>query len=152
VIEVARRAGSVVELREVSHPARQHLLDADRVALDRGIGPKLAERVVPALCRSAVEALAIARVRARRLEAGVAAHEVEAELAECRRLGPLLALLLFDDRHRHADVMPRLDKGFGSSAADTVRRLNEGAHAGDRDPVGLVAETRALCRRLGEVR
>jgi energy-coupling factor transporter ATP-binding protein EcfA2 len=55
VLEVARRAGSVVELRRTRSPVDQHLLDAERVARDPGV-QALAGRVVPALCRAAVEA------------------------------------------------------------------------------------------------
>src|SRR5262245_2875486 len=47
VVEVTRRAGSTIELRDVLDPVAQQLADARQVARAEGIGPKLASKVVP---------------------------------------------------------------------------------------------------------
>ncbi len=147
VVEVTRRPGSVVETRRVSDPVRQHLQDAARVALDRGLPAGLSGRVIPGFCRAAVEALAVRVVRERRRARGQPSAEVEALLAERGSLSPLLALLLFDDRDRHAEVNDRLRR-LSADAPGTVKRIKDGAHHGDPDPEGLLRATQDLCRRL----
>ncbi len=87
-----------------------------------------ARRVVPSLCREAMEAACMESVRHRRLGKGQPHAEVEALLLDAQKLTNLAALALFDDPARAADVMTRINKEGGRSAGDTIKACNEGAH------------------------
>ena len=65
ILEVTRRPGSTVQLRTCLDPVEQALQDAKALAADDSLPPEVAGRVVPGLCRTAVEAAAIrAAIRA----------------------------------------------------------------------------------------
>jgi hypothetical protein len=66
-------------------------------------------------------------VRRRRLGRGEPYAEVERALGDAGRLVRLLALALFDDAGRGAEVLPRLERELGAPAAGTVRYCDEGA-------------------------
>jgi hypothetical protein len=55
-LEVTRRLGSAVQIRTCLDPAEQALQDARALAADDSLPPEVAARVVPGLCRTAVEA------------------------------------------------------------------------------------------------
>jgi len=56
ILEVTRDVGSVVAVHRASHPADQYLSDARAVASDAAVPDDVVARVVPELCRLALEA------------------------------------------------------------------------------------------------
>jgi hypothetical protein len=150
IIEVLRRASSVVELREVKNPGQQYLDDAFSLVMNKDLPGIVAERVVPGLCRQSLEAACIEVVRRRRLTKGVPHDEVEQLLATHRKLLPRLALALYDDQDRGGDVYSGVKSRFGSRQADTVRTCNDGAHNGfpDKDPINFVRNVEKLVDKI----
>jgi len=89
VLEVTRRPGSVVQVRECLDPVAQALRDAGALAADRSVPSEVAGRVVPGLCRTAAEAALTEAVWRRQLRDGRGHAEIEALLEEARvRLMP----------------------------------------------------------------
>src|SRR5260370_1191630 len=56
ILEVTRRPHSAVDVRRCLDPVRQALKDADALPADTKVPAEVARRVVPGLCRTAVEA------------------------------------------------------------------------------------------------
>jgi hypothetical protein len=152
IIAVARREGSVVELREELDPAKRHLKDAFDLAKTGDMPPKVAMRVVPGFCRAAIEAACFEVVRRRRIGVGSPHAEVENALVAVTKLTTALALALFDDASRGGDVLPRINSSFGKRAGDVFVACNRGAHQGysgrlldlARDSEYLVERIRSL--------
>jgi hypothetical protein len=144
VLEVTRRINSVVEIRKGLDPVSRSLEDARALALTKELPSEAARRVVPGLCRLAVEARCDEVVWRRRLARGASHGEVEAALADADRLYVRTALALFDDTGRTGDVLNRLNR-IGPRAGDAFIRCNKGAHEADAgDLVGLVNDTQFL--------
>jgi hypothetical protein len=153
VVEVTRRAGSVVEVRGTRTPVEQALEDARALIYTDGLPPATAARVVPGFCRIAIEAACVETVRRRRLARGETHADVERALDEARTLYQKAALALFDDVNRGSDVLGSLDNRFGGRAADAFRRSNSGAHVGDAGSLpDLVRDAAILARDLVAVR
>jgi recombinational DNA repair ATPase RecF len=148
VREVTRREGSVVEVRNARDPVKRHLDDAFAVAQTEGLPPAAARRVIPGLCRLAIDAACSEAVRRRRLARGERHADVEEMLARCNGTKSFVSLALFDDPNKAGDVMPRLDRQE-KAFADVYRMCNEGAHGvevGAR--VGFIREVEKLARWL----
>ena len=86
ILTVERAPESVVEVRPALDPVKQHLDDAYALAKTRGLPEEVAARVIPGLCRQAVEAACTEVVRRRRLAAGQPHAEVEKLLEVLHRL------------------------------------------------------------------
>jgi hypothetical protein len=121
IVEVTRRDASVVELRRALDPVGRYLEDALAVAGTAGLPSSAAARVVPGLCRLALEAACMEVVRRRRLSRGERYGDVERALAEAGRLVRLLALALFDDAERGGEALPRLQRDAGAPLAEAAR-------------------------------
>ena len=149
VLEVTRRPGSVVEVREGLDPVAQALRDAGALAADRSVPAEIVGRVVPGLCRTAVEAALTEAIWRRHLRDGRGHAEIEALLEEARvRLTLLAALALTGDSGRGGDVLGRLNS-WGRSFGDTYQALNHGAHgAHTGDPGDLIHGARALVDKI----
>jgi recombinational DNA repair ATPase RecF/uncharacterized Zn finger protein (UPF0148 family) len=144
VIEVTRREGSAVELRRAKDPVSRYIEDALSVAKTDGLPPQAARRVIPGLCRLAVEAACTEAVRRRRLGRGDPHAAVEDLLTGLNGTKPLAALALFDDEKRGSEVMPRLNKER-KDFADVYRMVNEGTHVElPGPPIDLVRSTEKL--------
>jgi hypothetical protein len=126
IVEVTRRDGSVVELRRALDPVGRYLEDAFAVASAADLPSPAAGRVVPGLCRLALEAACMDLVRRRRLGRGEAYSDVERALSDAGQLGPMMALALFDDAGRGADVPPRLEREAGPGMAEAVGHCDKG--------------------------
>jgi recombinational DNA repair ATPase RecF len=149
VFEVTRRPQSRVEVREVSDPIERVLEDARAVALTTDLDPALTERVVPGLCREAVEAACARAVRRRRLRRGERHDDVEQLLDGARTTNDLAALALHDDRGAGGAVLSKLNQ-WGRDHADVYQWCRQGAHA---PPAGLtmvegVDRVVALARKI----
>jgi len=149
VIEVTRRGNSVVELKAGQDPVSRYIADAIALAASHdGIPPQAVRRVVPVICRSAIEAACAETARRRRLGDGRPHAEVEALIDGLKGTRQFAALALFDDPERTADVMARLNS-VRRQHADTFRLLNEGAHELQQVPIfDLVKEAERLALYL----
>jgi ABC-type lipoprotein export system ATPase subunit len=126
-IEVTRREGSIVQTRAGRDPVSRNIEDAIAVAKTEGLPAAAARRVIPGLCRVAIEAACTEAVRKRRLARGERHRDVEELLAGCAGTRAFVSLALFDDPQKAGDVLPRLDKE-SRDYADVYRMCNEGAH------------------------
>jgi hypothetical protein len=113
------------------------------------VPPEVAARVVPGMCRTAVEAALTEAVWRRELRAGRGHAEIEGDLEAARvRLNLLAALALTGDATRGGDVLSRLN-AWGRRFGDTYQALNRGAHAAhDGDLHLLVNDARDLVARI----
>ena len=148
VIDVARRAGSVVECRPAMDPVTAYLQDAVALVSTDELPEEAKAKVVPGFCRLALEAVFLGSIRRKRLAAGQAHRDVEAELAEASTLNKRAALALFDSTDRAGDVMHRLNQ-FGSWAGDVFLACKKGTHTGHAgDLMTLAQDTGRLTERL----
>ena len=153
VISVTRRPGSVVECRPSRNPSQAHLADAYALAKDTDLPIAAQARVIPGLCRLALEAFFVDVVRRRRINKGQSHAEVEDELAASHTLNKRAALALFDDVERAGEVMGRLNKQLGDWAGTTFKQCNKGAHDGfDGDLLDLVKRSGHLIDQLRNLR
>jgi recombinational DNA repair ATPase RecF len=135
--EVLRRGNSVLELRKRRESVDAYLEDARALMknFEKGEIPEgVVVRVVPGLCRDAVEAACIEVVRRRRLKAGEPHADVEALLEGAQTFNKLLALALFDDAERAGDVGKTIKNKWGAEGEEVYRGAQIGAHgefAGD---------------------
>jgi len=124
VVEVTRREGSVVEPRRSKDPVFRYIEDAMALARTEELPLDIGRRVVPGLCREAIEAACMEAVRRRRIGRGEPHGEVEDLLLGAQKLTNLAALALFDDVDRAADVMTRINKEGGRSAGDAFKGMS----------------------------
>lgn len=127
VLEVTRRAQSVVEVRKGDDPVDRLLSDARALASTTDLPIEVGRRVVPGFCRAAMEAACAEAFRRRRLTKGEPHLAVEEALGDARTLKQAAALALFDDAGRAGEVLGRLGL-FGS--ADAFKACDKGAHHG----------------------
>jgi recombinational DNA repair ATPase RecF len=153
VVEVSRRAESVVELRPGLDPVRRHCADAWAIANSEEIDPAVVSRVVGVFCRSAIEAACSEAITRRRLAAGEDYTTIESLLDSTKGLLQLLALVLFDDMSRTKEVVARLDKGIGRWAVSAYRGVQDASHKPmPREALmGLVRESERLARGLEQL-
>lgn len=147
VLEVTRQEKSVVEVRPGLDPVRRYIEDASAIALTKDLPASARARVIPGLCRGALEAAATRVLRRRWLGEGIGRDEVEKRLEDAEKVAQKLALVLFGDAARSGDVLARLNKEK-KEYADVLRAANEGAHgaASEMEPMEMVnaAERLAL--------
>jgi hypothetical protein len=150
ILEVARRPGSIVEVRPALTPVERQLRDAYDLCTDDGLPENVAARVVPGLCRLAVEAAFTDAVRRKLLRAGKRHADVEAEIEAADTLTKKAALAMFGDSSRGGEVLRRLNS-WRPASADVYQALNKGAHAEHRGSLrSLVTQARALTETISE--
>jgi recombinational DNA repair ATPase RecF len=149
ILEVTRRPGSAVQVRICLDPVEQVLRDAGALAADGSVPSEVAARVIPGLCRTAVEAAFTEAIWRQQLRAGRRHDEIEETLEHARvRLNPLAGLALTGDASKGGDVLPRLN-AWGHRYADTYRTLNKGVHlTHDGDLRLLIADARGLVTKI----
>lgn len=128
-----------------------HLDDARAVLRTKELPDATARRVVPGLCRQAIEAACQTAVRRRRLARGERHADVEAALTQVSGLTAWVALALFDsdDNEEGGKVLSRLNNGMGRRAADAFQGCNKGAHGNFTGSLpDLVTESAKLARAL----
>jgi recombinational DNA repair ATPase RecF len=151
ILEVTRRPQSAVEIRMCLEPVQQALKDARDLNADSHVPEGVARRVVPGLCRTAVEAAFTQAFWRRELSAGQTRTAIEAKLAASQHsLTRTAALGMFGNPGEGGKVLPTLDK-WGKIHANSYQALNRGAHdsyAGDlRD---LISDSRGLVQQIQE--
>jgi hypothetical protein len=133
--EVARREGSVVELRKNLDPVTRYLDDARALAVTADLPDEVRRPVVAGFCRSAIEAACHERVRRERLGRGERVAEVDALLESARTLTQTVALALFGDTSRGGDVLAGLNHRFGHWAGDVFQACQRAVHGGTGAPL-----------------
>lgn len=140
ILRVTRRAQSVVEVTPALDPAQHYIAEAKAIVKTQNLPRDVAARVVPGFCRMAVEAACVAVVRKRRLLAGALHDDVERLLDEHGTLYPRVALALFDDASRTADVLASLRRQCGAWAVDAFTGCNRGAHEAHEGDLELLVQ------------
>ena len=144
ILEVTRRPGSIVEVRPALTPVERLLKDAQDMCADPEVPEGVARRVIPGLCRLAVEAAFIEAYRRTQLAAGMRHADVESAIEAADKLTKKAALAMFGNAARGGDVLPQLNR-WRHTAADTYRALNKGAHEEYAGSLrSLVADAREL--------
>ena len=139
---------SVVASLMMAEAVVRYIDDAMAVAMTEGLPPQAARRVVPVLCRMAIEAACAEAIRRRRLARGEQHAQVEDVLTGLHGTRSWAALALFDTPDRTADVLPFIDK-YSRDAADTFRLVNEATHeALTVPPVDVLRATEKLAAWL----
>ncbi len=150
ILEVTRRPGSAVNIRPALTPVERQLKDAFDLCAEDALPEEVAARVIPGLCRLAVEAAFTEATRRTQLRAGKRHSDLEAEIEAADKLNKKAALAMFGDASKGGDVLPRLDK-WQRAAADTYRTLNEGTHDAHRGALrSLVKDARSLTDLIRE--
>jgi hypothetical protein len=148
ILEVTRRPHSVVEVRPALTPVERQLKDAEALCADDSLPEGVAARVIPGLCRMAVEAAFTEAIRRQQLRAGRRHAQVEADIEAADKLNKKAALAMFGDASQGGQVLPRLDS-WDHSAANTYKAVNRGAHDPHRGALrGLISQTRRLIETL----
>ncbi len=147
IVEVCRDVNSNVTITPCLEPARRFLDDAFAVANDPEINPELKSRVLPGVCRMAVEAAARDCYMARRFVSGHRREDVEATWQGAQKTNQRIALALRDDTK--ADLSAWLDaKDWRRPARRTV---SSGAHEGlVKDPLTAVRQVESLVKDIME--
>ncbi len=151
ILSVTRRPKSRVELKTSLDPVQAAIEDARAVELSGGLPEEVPRRVVPSLCRQAIEAACLESGRRRLLRKGMGAEEREEKWAEAAKLLPRIAIALHGDAGRAGDVYGTLNNKFGGWAADTARTCNEMAHSGapqGSDLKALINSAESLAKEL----
>ena len=153
ILEVTRQPGSNVTVRECLDASKQALKDAHSLSKDPNIPLKVAERVIPGLCRTAAEAAFIEAYWRTELRRGRTRAEIEESLDGNDRklnLRGAAALALFGDVAEASNVVEQLSRHWGRTYADTFRALNKGAHEGHSGQLAdLIDDTKALVAAIG---
>ncbi|MBA2348940.1 MAG: hypothetical protein H0V81_11660 [Solirubrobacterales bacterium] len=127
VLQVNRRSHSQVTVHESRTPMRRHLDDAKHMALAEDIPVEVRQRVVPALCREALEAACAERARERGAAAGTDPRLVDERIREATTLRGQLGLALLDDPSDHQAINGAITQ-LGADANGAVAALNDGSH------------------------
>ncbi|WP_167828743.1 AAA family ATPase [Streptomyces sp. MZ04] len=146
ILDVERRERSVVRVRSGSDPVRQALRDAKALARTTDLPAPVTARVLPGLCRTALEAAFLEPARRRLLARGLAHAEVERRIAAAHKLSDLASLALYGESDRPGEAMGELSRRYGDDAGDIIRWCVKGAH--EAVPVKDVDDT---IRRITEL-
>jgi ABC-type lipoprotein export system ATPase subunit len=150
VLEVTRGPRSQVTVRTKTNPVDDYIADARAILATRGYPVEARRRVVPGLCRNALEAACIDATRRLLLERGVAFEEIEQRIEGAQKLLHRMALALFGDTERAGDVLGTVNRKWGGQAGDCVKALNRGVHElVDDYPDELVRRTEQLAHAIG---
>ncbi|WP_224228377.1 MULTISPECIES: AAA family ATPase [Streptomyces] len=149
VLRVTRQTDSVVDVETLTDPVDQALSEARAVSLDPGLPQDVAEHVLPAMCRVAVEAACLQTARRRlRDERGLSLRTVEERISSLDRTKSYVSLALLGDEQQSArEAVERIYSGGWA----LVNTFNAGAHAplpGVDDRKDLVRRTTALANAI----
>lgn len=151
IMQVSRQTDSVVRVTRTDDPVTLALGEARAVATDRNVPQDVADRVLPQMCRGALEAAYLEPAR-RRLRADGRSHdEVEAAIGRTHKLTELVALAFYGSGMAPAEVLAAVAQDHGPWARTLIERCNAGAHraaAPSSDPMDMVRETEKLARAV----
>jgi hypothetical protein len=148
IVQVQRRRDSIVEISPADDPIRQALRDARSVAADSDAPEDVKRRVVPGLCRLALEAALTEITQRRELRAGRPHYEVDDLLDTAKTLHQKAALAIYGDTGAADRVMSRLN-AIARRHGDTFMALKTGAHGALTGSArGTVIDTEGLISAL----
>ncbi|MFC8875498.1 AAA family ATPase [Streptomyces ardesiacus] len=141
VLRVSRQTDSVVGVETLTDPVEQALAEARAVSLDRGLPQDVADHVLPAMCRVAVEAACLETARRRlRDEKGLGLRAVEERVESLDRTKTYVSLALLGDEQQPARAaVERISPGGWA----LIEAFNSGAHT----PLPTVDDRKDLVRR-----
>lgn len=140
ILEVYREPSSRVRIDNAFDPARRYLKDAFAIAGD-GLSDEVKARVIPNLCRLAVEAAARDVFLARRLSSGQDRTSVEEAWMDTHRTAQRVALAVYDDKD--ADLNRWL--GARPWRRPALRICTKDVHEGlTRDPLVAVEDVKKM--------
>lgn len=147
IFEVYRQTGSSVEVVRCLDPVQRYLDDAFAITRERDkVPPAVAAKIIPVLCRMAVEAALHDIYFTQRLSAGDRRVDVERTWQETVKTGHRLALLIHGDKNadltRWLDARPWRRRG--------LRTVMRAAHTGVEGD--LTSAVREVERLVGEIR
>ena len=147
--EVARRKGSVVEVRSSSDPASRYLDDAKAIA-KADIPEQAKVLTVAGFCRSALEAVAMDRYRREQYASTASRHDIEAALNLAHSVQDKLTLGIFGHpRRRRKKLYKHLERTGVPRAVDTVKAVAKAVHGHcDMATADMVATCTDLVARL----
>ena len=151
ILSATRRPGSRVELKRSLDPVHAAIDDARAIELSGGLPELVPRRVIPNLCRQAIEAACLDSTRRGLLARGVGLKECDDKWSDATRLLPRIALALYGDADRAGDVYGTLSSKFGGWAADCTRSCNEMSHSGapaGTDLKDLINRCESLAEKL----
>jgi hypothetical protein len=149
VMEVSRRPGSVIEVRQVQDSVSQRFSDARAVAKNEEMPLEIRQAAVPSLCRAGIEGACTIVVRRRRIGRGDPHDAVDRALAEATTLRQKLALAMFDDVDRAGQTFTSARSRWGQEAATTLGLCTTGSHEGTTwDPADLVRDAVKLAQAI----
>jgi rRNA-processing protein FCF1 len=149
IMRVQRRAASKVEVVAGRPPSDRYVGEALALAKTEHVADEVRARVVPGLCRSAIEAACAARIRRRLIEAGMPHAQVEQELEGKTSLHTWLAAAFELSTAQGTEITERVRKLGGDDAVDVVGIVKKGSHRlVATDGVRLAEGTRSLVQAL----
>ncbi|WP_406407714.1 AAA family ATPase [Streptomyces sp. NBC_01643] len=140
VMHVSRQTDSVVQVVPVGDPVSQALDEARAIALDRNLPAEVADRVLPAMCRVALEAAFLDAARRALRDAGTGLAESEKKISETHTLTGLAALALATEP---AEVLDAIAREYGPWARALIKQCNQGSH----QAVAPIGDRRDLVKR-----
>jgi hypothetical protein len=139
ILEITRGPGSIVRVGTCLDPARRYVADAYALAADSGVPAGVQARVLPGICRLAVEAAARDVFYARRFATGASHLAAEKVWQDAVRTRQRVALALHDDAEQE---IARWSE-HGRWRRTVLEICGRGAHDGLRsDPRGAVDDLR----------
>ncbi|MDX3539791.1 AAA family ATPase [Streptomyces sp. MB09-01] len=151
IMQVSRGTGSVVRVTRTDDPVSLALDEARAVAGDRNVPQDVADRVLPRMCRGALEAAYLEPARRRLRADGHGHEEVEARIGRTYELTGLAALAFYDSGMAPAEVLAAVARDHGPWARTLIERCDPGAGeapAPPGAPVDLVGDTERLARAV----
>ncbi|MGH8966424.1 MAG: AAA family ATPase, partial [Actinomycetes bacterium] len=149
IVEVCRGAGSTVQIETVLDPADRYLGDAFALVNDPEVPLEVRVRVLPGICRMAVEAAARDTFMARRFSAGTARADIEAAWQKVTTTRRRVALALRDDPGADINNWTRGKPWRGSTLNLCGKRAHTGFNGDPLDAVRGVERTVQDLRRCG---
>ncbi|MFQ3556684.1 AAA family ATPase [Streptomyces gramineus] len=141
ILRVSRQTDSVVGVETLTDPVEQALAEARAISLDPNLPQAVADHVLPAMCRVAVEAACLETARRRlRDEQGLGLRTVEERVQSLDRTKSYVSLALLGDEQQHARAaVERICPGGWT----LIETFNTGAHTS----LPTVDDRRSLVRR-----
>lgn len=128
------------------------MAEARAIALDPHLPPEVADRVLPSMCRLALEAAYQDTARRTLREAGMRQRDIQEQVT---RPGPLtgLAALAMGMRNKEGRaVLEAVAHDHGTWARELIQGLNQASHQAPTMPVGdraaLVDRTQRLAKEV----
>ncbi|MEV4336075.1 AAA family ATPase [Streptomyces sp. NPDC049590] len=151
ILQVSRQTDSVVKVTRIDDPVSRAVSEAMAVARDPNVPQDVADRVLPQMCRGALEAAYLDPARRRLRAEGLGHADIEARIAKTHKVTELAALAFYDSTMEPAQVLAAVAQEHGPWARSLIERCNAGAHQwlapiGDR--MELVRDTERLVKAV----